>query len=90
MARGLELDQHAAPRVRSRRGPAACSRRAARRVRAARQRGLARGALARLAVPWGAHQTPAGPVHPPPPPPVYSMRSDYVIYINKMETQLRN
>jgi hypothetical protein len=54
MARGLELDQHAAPRVRSRRGPAACSRRAARRVRAARQRGLARGALARLAVPSGA------------------------------------
>jgi hypothetical protein len=89
MARGLELDQHAAPRVRSRRGPAACSRRAARRVRAARQRGLARGALARLAVPSGAHLTLDVPVYPPPPP-VYSMRSDYVIYINKMETQLRN
>jgi hypothetical protein len=26
----------------------------------------------------------------PPPPPVYSMRSDHVVYINETETQLKN
>jgi hypothetical protein len=105
--------------VGSRRGPAACSRRAARRVRSsalacarlihgaserpyervlvwcARCFGTARRALGttrsvlsrvtrssttrRARLPLATHL-----------PPVYSMRNDHVIYINEMETQLRN
>jgi hypothetical protein len=71
MARGLELGQRAAPHVQSWRGPTSCSRRirssapaCAWRVSAALRSRGARGALARLAVPSGAHLPLDVPVYP--------------------------
>jgi hypothetical protein len=59
MARGHELDQRAAPRVRPRRGPAACSRRACSRG--------ARGALAQRArLPLDVPVYPYPPIYPSP------------------------
>jgi hypothetical protein len=94
MARGLELGQRATPRVQPRRGPSAtrgaqrdaCAARP-QRVRGpstTRQRGPARVALARHAVPSARSSTPRRARLPP----VYSMRSDRVIYINTWKLDL--